>query len=266
MRIALSKGREQLTSVVQASGDVITVDSAAQALDLNRTKAAKTLARWTDQGWLRRVGHGIYIAATMDTLDKTDVLSDPWILIPALFSDASYVGGRTAAEHWDLTEQIFRDIVVFTTRSVRKGQMELQGGVFTPVHVSSRHLFGTTVVWRGQTRVKISDIHRTIVDMLAAPEIGGGMQHVNDCLRRYLSRKDFNLDAIFDYADALDNSVIFKRLGFLTERIPGMEYIAVECLPRVRSGLSPLDPSQTTTRINTKWNLRVPKGWRDDGG
>ena len=42
-------------------------------------------------------------------LDSEQVVQDPWILVPALFAPA-YIGGRTAAEHWDLTEQIFRDI------------------------------------------------------------------------------------------------------------------------------------------------------------
>ena len=42
----------------------------------------------------------------IDTLGPEQVLSDPWVLVPALFS-WGYVGGWTAAEQWDLMEQIF---------------------------------------------------------------------------------------------------------------------------------------------------------------
>ena len=48
-----------------------------------------------------------------ESFGAEQVVEDPWILVPALF-DPAYIGGRTAAEHWDLTEQIFRDIVVYT--------------------------------------------------------------------------------------------------------------------------------------------------------
>jgi predicted transcriptional regulator of viral defense system len=78
----------------------------------------RTLARWHAQGWLQCVGPGLYTPIPLDTLATEQVLDDPWILIPALF-DPAYVAGWTAAEHWDLTEQLFRDILVFTTKPLR---------------------------------------------------------------------------------------------------------------------------------------------------
>ena len=95
------------------------IEDAARALDVPRGRAAKLLSRWTNQGWLRRVGTGTYVPVQLELLDSEQVVQDPWILVPALFAPA-YIGGRTAAEHWDLTEQIFRDIVVFTARAVRQ--------------------------------------------------------------------------------------------------------------------------------------------------
>jgi hypothetical protein len=32
-------------------------------------------------------------------------MEDPWMLVPQMFS-AAYIGGATAAHHWDLTEQL----------------------------------------------------------------------------------------------------------------------------------------------------------------
>lgn len=263
MSIELSKGREQLTAVVQASRDTITVETTARALGVSRTQASKTLSRWRKQGWLRRVARGIYVPASIDTLNKSDVLSDPWVLVPSLFGEESYVGARTAAEYWDLTEQLFRDIVVFTVLPVRRRSTELQGATFTAVHVMPISLFGTKIIWRGQTKMRISDVHRTLIDMLLLPDLGGGMQHVGDCLRRYLGRKDADLRTVITYGDRLGNSVLFKRLGFLLERIPHNEVVVAQCLARVKSGLSPLDPTQKITRIDSKWNLRVPRSWRD---
>ena len=109
----IPQGRAQLMKVLAASGDVVHISDVAQALAVSRTDAAKRLARWREQGWISRVGAGAYVPASIDTLGSDRVLDDGWVLVPALFSPA-YIAGRTAAEHWDLTEQIFKDIVVIT--------------------------------------------------------------------------------------------------------------------------------------------------------
>ena len=99
----LPAGRAQLVEVLAAAGDVISVDDVATTLDLSRTRAAQRLSRWMEQGWVNRVGRGAYVPASIDTMGSDRVLDDAWVLVPALFAPA-YIGGRTAAEHWDLTE------------------------------------------------------------------------------------------------------------------------------------------------------------------
>src|SRR5262249_30079235 len=158
--LTLPQNRQRLAALMHKAKDVIHIEDAAHILQLSSTKAAQVLSRWTSQGWLRRVGHGVYVPTSLDLLDRENVLTDPWILVPHLFAPA-YIGGRTAAEHWDLTEQIFNDIVVLTTRSIREKSYSCQGAVFTLNHIKSEKLFGTKVIWRGRSQVLISDIHRT---------------------------------------------------------------------------------------------------------
>src|SRR5579863_3614880 len=148
----LPQGRAQLVRVLSAAGDVIHVDDVASTLQLDRTAAAQRLSRWTEQGWLRRVGWGAYVAASIDTMGSDRVLDDAWVLVPALFMPA-YIGGRTAAEHWDLTEQIFNDVVVITGQAVRAKSQEMQGFKFTLRHLDASKIFGTKPVWRHQTKV-----------------------------------------------------------------------------------------------------------------
>lgn len=112
---ALPEGRARLAAVIKAAGPVVRIEDAQETLRISRTVAAKLLSRWASQGWLRRVGTGVYMPVQLELLDAEQVVEDPWILVPVLF-DPAYVGGRTAAEHGDLTEQIFRDIVVYTKR------------------------------------------------------------------------------------------------------------------------------------------------------
>ena len=254
------QGRAQLVRVLEAAGDVIRVDDVVIALELDRIAAAQRLSRWVEQGWLRRVGRGAYVAASIDTMASDRVLDDPWVLVPALFAPA-YIGGRTAAEHWDLTERIFKDIFVMTTQPVRQKRQERHGTPFSLKHIDEQNLFGTKIVWRHQTRVQVSDVHRTIIDLLDDPGIGGGIQHVADCLAVYLHRSDRDENKLIEYAVRLANGAVFKRLGFLAERVPKGAELARLCENHLSGGHAKLDPAQEGSRIVTKWRLRVPQRW-----
>lgn len=258
--IRLPHGRAQLVRVLADAGDVIHVTDVANTLQLDRTAAAQRLSRWTEQGWLRRVGRGAYVAASIDTMGSDRVLDDPWVLVPALFAPA-FIGGRTAAEHWDLTEQIFNDILVMTAQAVRKKQQVRHGALFFLKHVDRRKLFGTKIVWRHQTRVPVSDVHRTIVDMLDDPAVGGGIQHAADCLAVYLRRGDRDDEKLVEYAVRLGNGAVFKRLGFLAERLPNSARLARLCEHHLSSGHARLDPAQEGLQVVSKWRLRVPQSW-----
>lgn len=260
MGTELPQGRLKLSAVVRASGDTIDIDTAASVLGGGRDDATKTLSRWVKQGWLRRVAQGVYVPVPLDALDSERVLEDPWVLVPALYAPA-YVGGRTAAEHWDLTEQIFRDVLVYTARRVRQRVEERHGAIFTLKHVPIKRQFGTTIVWRGKTKVAVSDVHRTVIDMLDEPAMGGGVQHVADCLHAYLRRKDRNDEKLIDNADRLANRAVFRRLGFLLEAEEGTEALREACRTRLSAGTAKLDPAAGAPRLVTRWGLWVPQTW-----
>ena len=260
LRGSIPQGRALLTRVLAASGDVIHIDDVTNELGVSRTEGAKRLARWTEQGWLRRVGRGAYIPVAIDTLGAELVLDDPWVLVPSLFSPA-YIGGRTAAEHWDLTEQIFKDIVVLTTQAIRQRRQLRHGTSFALKHIDRAKIFGTKSVWRRHTKVAISDVHRTIIDMMDDPALGGGIQHAADCLNAYLRRPDRDPRKLIEYAERLGNGAVFKRLGFLAQRTPAGAELAALCRQHLSTGNAKLDPALKTSRLITKWRVLVPDTW-----
>ena len=258
--IAIPKGRRRLSDVIRASCDIIHIADAEDALGVSRSAAAKLLSRWRRQGWLRRVGPGAYAPVGLESLASEQVLDDPWVLVPALF-DPAYIGGRTAAEHWDLTEQIFRDIVVMTARAVRAKRQQRHGAHFTLKHVREDMIFGTKTVWRGRTQLAVSDVHRTIIDMLDNPDLGAGIQHVADCLTTYFDRKDRDDDKLIAYADRLGNGAVFKRLGFLAERGTATTTLVEACRARLTQGNAKLDPELSCRRLVSRWRLLMPESW-----
>jgi len=182
---------------------------------------------------------------------------------PRFFSPG-YIGGRTAAEHWDLTEQIFKDIVVITARSLRQTRQVRHGSTFTLRHTSEEKIFGTKSIWRKRSRVLISDVHRTIVDMLDDPALGAGIQHVSDCFNAYLTRADRDDKRLLDYAARLGNGAVFKRLGFLAEQAGKAAQIVEFCLSHLTAGVASLDTSLESPHLVQRWRLHVPLSWASE--
>ena len=244
---------------LRATDGWITVEDAAATLGLDRRAAAKRLARWAEQGWLKRVQRGHYAPIPLERAHADAPLEEPWAVVPHLLV-GGYVGGWTAAHHWDLTEQIFRDICVFAPGRSRR--MERGGAMYAVLPTPGGDSLGLRTHWIGSTRVPISDPERTLVDMLAQPRAGPGIQHATDCLVAYTRSSNAHFDRLLDYAERTANGAIFKRLGFLLEReglaTPG---VLESCRAALTQGLAKLDNSVPCPRVVTRWRLRVPDSW-----
>jgi len=256
----LPASRARLSAIFRASKDVISVDTVATVLAVDRRRAAEMLSRWLRQGWLRRVKRGLYAPVPLDLAESEQVLSDPWVLVPPLFG-RSYVGGWTAAHHWELTEQLFNDIVVFTTRRVAHKRVVSQGAAFVLHHITEKRLFGLKPLWRGATKIYISDPARTLIDMLATPAVGGGIDNVADCAATYLRSRETSRDLLLRYAEQFANGALFKRLGFLAEARLGDPILADACRSRLTQGYARLDPALPSARLATAWKLWIPAHW-----
>ena len=253
--------RKRLSAVLRGSKGTISVSEAAGILKTSDSAAAKMLALWAKKGWLSRVRRGLYVPVPLDSRTASVPLEDPWMVAERLYSPC-YIGGWSAAVYWDLNEQIFRTIVVMTTKRPRIRKQTVNGTDFVLQTVSSRALFGLKPVWRGQVKVNVSDPTRTILDMLSDPLLGGGIRTVVDMFRNYIASKEKDLDLLIAYADRLGNGAVFKRLGFILELLsPGDKKTLGQCRERLTAGNSRLDPSIPSKRLITRWRIWVPEKW-----
>lgn len=235
-----------------------TVADAAEVLSMPPADARRLLARLARKRWLTRVRRGLYLAVPLDAVTPGEWVEDPWLVAAKAF-EPCYIGGWSAAEHWSLTEQLFRDVLVVTARNLRQRDHVLQGVRFTVTRRRSEALeFGLRPVWRGTTRVQVSDPSRTVIDVLDDPSIGGGIRHVADIVSEYLRSDERDDDQLVSHGDRLGNRSVFKRLGWLLELL-GQDGALIEaCADRRSAGLVKLDPSVSSDGVIVRrWGLRV---------
>ena len=262
-QLSLPGPRARLAKVLRAAHEVVSVDGTAESLSVDRRSAAKLLSRWREQGWLRRIGHGLYVPVPIELSGSEQVVGDPWVLVPTLFGEC-YVGGWSAAHHWELTEQLFNETVIFTANRIGAPKVNAQGAIFQLHHAAEKRFYGLKTLWRGSARVSISDAARTLIDMIAAPETGGGIDHVAECLQTYLRQQNGDRQLLLSYADQFGNGAIFKRMGFLAETRLDDPELAAACRSRLTQGYAKLDPALACTKLVTAWRLWVPPRWKDD--
>ena len=226
--------------------------------DLGVKNPKLTLSRLARKGWLQRLRAGIYRVVPLGSDSGDPVPEDPKAIAMAVFAPC-YVGGWTAAEHWGLTEQIFNVIVVLTASKQRRSDNQVAGVAIKTKYMPEQHFFGTTKIWSEGQVILLSDIHRTLVDILLDPTIGGGGRALVDMARSYTEKKEADPDILWKYAEQLDHGAVFKRLGFLAERIMHLpdEYIT-KVRKNCKSGIILLDPrGPKTGPILTDWGLRI---------
>ena len=231
---------------------------AASVLQIDIGHARRLLTALARGGWLARVRQGWYISVPLEASEPREWGEDPWVVAAALFSPG-YIGGWSAAEHWGLTDQIFRVIYLVAGRKIRPRRQTIQGTDFLIRTAPQSSLFGTRRVWRHQVAVDVSDPHRTLLDILDVPASGGGVLHASEVAAAYFESEHVDKAKLLEYGDRLGRGTVFKRLGYLSERLGGTDADFIEaCRARITTGLSRLDPSRPPTgAVVSRWNLRV---------
>lgn len=251
--------KKHLGMLVREAGEIFTVRTASVILGISNIETAKILARWAQQGWLTRIRRGFYAIVPIEASDTKQALEDAWIIIPELFSPC-YVGGWSAAEYWDLTEQLFRDICVLTEKPVIHKKKEIHNIPFLLSHIPASLNFGTKTVWKKGNKIQVSDPHKTILDMLRTPHLGGGIQHIIDCFKEYIKSNHSNYEQLMTYAIKMNNGAVFKRLGFLSSELIGAnESLTLLCHERLTKGTTHIDPSFKNGKLITRWRLILPE-------
>lgn len=234
------------------------IQEAAKILAVDGRRAGRLLRYLAERGWLSRVRRGLYTTVPLGASEPSAWREDPWAVAARVFAPC-YIGGWSAAEHWSLTEQVFRSVVVMTDRPVRASSVEIQDQPFRLKHVPEKRQFGTRVVWRERVRTTVSDPSRTLLDTLDDPAIGGGIRHGAAVLLGYWASEHCNEELLLSYARHLGNRTVFKRLGFLLEHLEIEAPESIEaCLSSLSAGLSSLDPTvKRKGRIVKRWKLWV---------
>ncbi len=241
-----------------ARAGLVTTERSAELLGVGADAASLTLGRLVRRGWLSRVRRGLYLILPLEAGREGTAIEDPWVLARELYAPC-YIGGWTAAEHWGLTEQLFRTTFVVTSANIRRAQETFLGAEFHLTRATQERVAQVGQIWRGRERIAVSDRERTIADALANPSWVGGVRHCVAILRTYRESKEWNPNRLLERLEEIGSGAAFKRLGYFVETVLKADsHLVNTALARRTTGVVKLDPAIAERgRINTRWGLSV---------
>ena len=231
------------------------------------------LARHLAAGRLVRVRRGLY-ATVPRGVDPARATVDPY-LVASQVTEEAVVAYHAALQFHGKTYSVWRRFHYLTRKPARPFSFRKLEFVpaQAPFAVRSRPDWGGGVVELRHAGgfVRVTTLERALVDVLDAPDKGGGWEEVWRSLEMV---EFFDLDAVIVYALALGSALTVARVGFFLEQ--HREALMVEDAHLDRLGAHApaqpryLDGTRRSGRLVSRWNLVVPeyvlnRRWEETG-
>lgn len=249
-RKGLSKKESYLLSyLAENRKNIFALKDVVEVLDCSYENAKVTVDRLAKKKWIERIIKGKYLIVPLSAGVRGEYTEHEFI-IASLF-EPCYIAYWTALNYYGFTEQVPNKIFVAIRKRI-KGR-EILGTSFKFVHTSEKKFFGFNDVLISNTRVKISDKEKTIVDCLDKPKYCGGIGEIAKAI--FFAEEEVDFEKLTDYAIKIGNNAVIKRLGFIVDFL-GLD--SMDMGNKISDSYSILDPTKEKTgRYDSKWKLLI---------
>jgi len=161
----------------------------------------------------------------------------------------------SAMSFHELTDQILSVVYVYTPQTKGKARAlykyKIEGYNFFLIQTEPEHLWGIERRAVGETKARITDLERTLIDGLMRPQYCGGFREVLNAFE--MAKDRMEVDKLVDYGKRCPH-VIQKRLGWILEQLSIAPSSPLEILQT--SYYDKLDPAAPRRgKYNKKWML-----------
>lgn len=259
-------GMALLKALADRGRPTFTVADARRASEASRiapSYLSVLLHRLVRAGLVQRIKRGTYTLAA-GVLGFPE--AHPFAVGMALV-DLCAVSGWSALNHHGLTDQVPHVVTLTTPRRVVTPAMrgaareeasvwKVAGQRFEIVTVVPAHYFGYDEVWLGESRVRIFDRERALLDCFALPRRFGGLAEGLGAIEEHLHEIDAR--RLVAHAVRYGVASVAKRIGFALEHA-GVKASLVDPLREFpMQGIRLLDPSKPARGMrDARWRLRV---------
>ena len=266
-RYSQSQGVKLLELAVREFGPIFTLDQlkpVAREQQLSGTHLRFLISSLASAGWIEIIKRGTYVVKSV--LYSGDI--PPYAIAAALVHPVA-ISHWSACSHHGFTTQTPAMVQASTPKKVitpemRKGKAHSPRGratwqanslEFEFIHVKLDLFWGFDKIWVSSwQQVNITDPERTALDLIARPDIFGGVSAAIEILENAIGQ--IKVNRLVEYALKYDTGSVIKRLGWALEELgaPAENLERLQSYPVKR--YYPLDPNlDEYASKNIRWQI-----------
>lgn len=229
--------------------------------NVNTRKSLLTYHR--NQGRIMMLRRGLY-AVVPYGYSPDNCTVDPYMIAAKLTKDA-VLAYHTALEFHGKAHTVFSRFhymsvsksLPFRFRSFEFRSVSMPAALI----VKDRMMFGVDRYMRSGVEIRVTDLERTMVDVLNRPELTGSWEEI---WRSLQSIEYFDLDKVLKYTLLLENATTAAKVGFFLEQNREALMVSDSYLYRLHE-LRPMQPhymirgKREGCKLVKDWNLLVPE-------
>ena len=230
---------------------------------INPSTRKALLAHHQETGRILRIRRGLYATVPLG-IPAESFSVDPYLLAGKITDDA-ILGYHTSLEAHGRAYTIYEQFTYLTKRSLGRS-FHFQGATYQGVsHPKALRCVGQEELYvevqdRSGLDVKVTNLERSMVDVLDRPKLSGSWEEI---WRSLESIEFLDLDKVVEYVTALENATTAAKVGFYLEQHRDSLMVSGEYLDRIKT-LRPKSPHymdrgyQDDGQLLADWNLIVP--------
>ena len=229
-KYAQTQGTQLLERIFEEAGPTFKIDeirSLAADMGMNSQNLRWTLHALSRSGWIARIKRGVYAVNSPLFPDELH----PFALADALVQPMA-ISHWSALSHHGLTTQIPPTVQATSLKKVVTPEMregaasrprgravwEVMGVEVEFIYVVKKRFFGFQEEWVSRWhRVSITNRERTFLDMVARPDLFGGIDLAMETFEEH--GHIFNHKKLVMYALRYDMGSVIKRLGWILDEM-----------------------------------------------
>jgi len=234
---------------------IFTIEDVARVTGLDYFSAGRLISELKKRQIISTLKKGKHVIIPQELGSIETYLGNWYVVARELVNSKDYyIGFYSAMKYWAMTTQpIVKMFVVTTKRQIPPKELAEK---ISFVYVSKKNIWGIKREWVTKTeRVNLSDIEKTIVDILAHPEYGGGITEIAKGI--WLIKDKIDSGRLLKYIGKYNKYVVAKRLAYIYEILGLADADIIKYLKRyIKKRYDLFDPTiEKRTIDQNQWHL-----------
>lgn len=247
------KETEVIARLAYEKASLITKEQFDRWFGFDEALRKQVIFRLKKKGILTAIKRGIYFYSPLESGPAGSNINE--FLIPPVFFPKGnyYVGYSTMYNYYGFTDQLFQVMYILNT-SLQK-EKAIGNMRFKMIKISQKRMYGLEKIRIKDAEVIVSDVERTLVDLIYFSEPVGGMKKAFEILKEQIKSRKTDTAKLIRYALKFPDTATIKRVGFILETTGLTDRKLAPLLKVVKkTSLINLYPSKSRKgKINRKW-------------